>query len=83
MKTMTERDTRTLPEIYGSLTDDDLKRSIREDMEKKLGVTLVAVHAYLNGSYAPRSINDRRVVAKIINSNLGLNTTAQTLFPPK
>lgn len=73
-------DKRTLPEIWSGCNDlerDGLKRCFL----KKFKCTTVTIWNWTKGNTVPPSRNDRESIARILNSKLNINVTAESLFP--
>lgn len=72
-------DTRTLPQIWESLSPERQKE-LRPDLMKVLSVNERTVYNYTRGIRKVKSANDRRALSDFLNKELNLNTRAQFLF---
>lgn len=75
-------DARTLPQIWSECTPVE-QDAIRGKVLSRLSCSNVSFWSYCNGHYSPRSILERKEIARIIKSTLGLNVSYSTLFPPR
>lgn len=78
-----ERDLRTFPQIWGTLTKDE-----KEDVTRRLitdGFTLSrqTVWNWAKGIWQPRTLATKNGVAVSVSKVLGLRVFGQTLFPAK
>lgn len=76
-----ERDLRTLPEIWGTLTKDQ-----KDDVARKLiadgwTISRQTVWNWATGKWKPRTLAMRNGVAASIGSALGVRVFGKTLFP--
>mgnify|MGYP007115371551 CR=1 FL=1 len=74
-----ELDTRTFPQICASITNGEWL-AIRDRIMEKTEKTRQAVYKWKEGECIPASIQERRVVAEVVNSILKIRTSYKTLF---
>lgn len=72
-------DTRTFPEIWGTLTSAE-QAELRDALMKKFSITRQAIHNWTRGA-APFYRPARVVTAEVIKKTLGYNVSHLTLFP--
>lgn len=75
-------DKRSIKEIWDSCSAGE-KESIRRALKEKFKRSKVTIWHWVNGITAPTSINDRELIARIINKKLGIYVTPETLFAGK
>ena len=78
-----ERDLRSFPEIWVTLTKEE-----KEDVTRQLitdGYTLSrqTVHNWASGKWQPRTLAAKKGVAVSVSKAIGLRVFGQTLFPSR
>ena len=75
-----ELDPRTFPEICKSISQGEWL-AIKDRIMMQTGKTEVAVWKWGQGLCQPQSLQERRLISKIVNQVLPIHTNYRTLFP--
>lgn len=73
-------DKRTFPEIWSNCNNAE-RDGLKKSLLKKFKCTTVTIWNWTKGNTVPPSRNDRESIARILNSKLNINVTAESLFP--
>ncbi len=75
-------DTRTLTEIWKTLTPDQ-QTECQSEIVSKVGITTMALYWWRTGRYSPNNPLVRKTVAGIVRKYTNTNVKPEYLFPRK
>lgn len=77
-------DARTFAEIWQSLGTGTYEQlDLRNALISRLHVTRQTVNYWGNGKVSPAYDEVKKAIAEVVNKQLGIRTTARTLFPSR
>ena len=77
-------DARSFAEIWQSLGTGSYEQlDLRDSLISRLRVTRQTVNYWGNGKVSPAYEEVKKAISEVINKQLGIRTTARTLFPSR
>lgn len=76
-----ERDLRSFPEIWMTLTRDEKEDVTRQLITDGFTLSRQTVHNWASGKWQPRTLAAKKGVAQSVAKATGLRVFGQTLFP--